>query len=70
MTVQSCHTKFWRIVACGGTGSGAPWQPWDVGGRHGRWVHGLLVFTNIHRVPCCVRRPKNLVNAESQILLM
>ena len=35
---------------------------------HGRWVHGLLVFTYIHRVSC-VCRPKNLVNAESRILL-
>ncbi len=35
---------------------------------HGRWVHGLLVFTYIHCVSF-VRRPTNLVNAESQILL-
>jgi hypothetical protein len=25
----------WRIVVCGGTGSGAPWQPWDGGDRQG-----------------------------------
>ena len=45
LTIQSCCATFWLIVACGGAGSGAPFQPWDVGGRHGRWVHGLLVFT-------------------------
>jgi hypothetical protein len=67
--IQSCRATFWLIIACGGAGSRAPWRPWDVGGRHGRWVHGLLVFTYIHGVSC-VRRPKNLVNAESQILLM
>ena len=68
LTIQSCRATFWLIVACGGTRSGAPWRPWDVGGRHGWWVHGLLVFTNIHRVSC-VRHPKNLINAESRILL-
>ncbi len=26
----------WRIVVCGGAGSGAPWQPWDGGNRQGR----------------------------------
>jgi hypothetical protein len=26
-------------------GSGAPWRPWDDGGRHGWWVHGLASFT-------------------------
>ena len=27
----------WPIVICGGTGSEAPWRPWDGGGCHGRW---------------------------------
>ncbi len=27
----------WMIVVCGGTESGAPWRPWEDGGRHGRW---------------------------------
>ncbi len=25
----------WRIVLCGGTGSGAPWRPWDGSNRQG-----------------------------------
>jgi hypothetical protein len=45
LTIQSCRTTFWLIVTCGAAGSGAPWRPWDVGGRHGQGVHGLLVFT-------------------------
>jgi hypothetical protein len=68
LTIQSCRATFWLIVACGGAGSGAPWQPWDVGGHHCQWVHGLLVFTYIHRVSC-VCHPKNLVNLESRFLL-
>ena len=66
--MQSCRATFWLIVACGGARSGAPWRPWDVGGRHGRWAHCLLVFTYMHRVSC-ISRPHNLVNAESRILL-
>jgi hypothetical protein len=41
----SCCATFWFIVACGGTGGGAPWWPWDNGGRHGWWVRGLASFT-------------------------
>jgi hypothetical protein len=41
---QSCRATFLFIVACGGAKSGAPWWPWDVGGRHGWWVHGLASF--------------------------
>ena len=40
--IQSCRATFWLIVTCGGAGSGAPWGPWDVGGRHGWWVHVYL----------------------------
>jgi hypothetical protein len=42
---QSCCATFWFIVACGGAGSGAPWQLWEDGGRHGQWVRGLASFT-------------------------
>ncbi len=30
------HSVCWLIVICGGTGSGAPWRPWDDGDRQGR----------------------------------
>ena len=33
--------------ACGGAGSGAPWWPWDDGGRHDRWVDGLASLPTI-----------------------
>ena len=33
------------LVGGGGNGSEAPWRPWDDGGRHGRWVHGLASFS-------------------------
>ena len=66
-TVLCCAT-FWLIVACCSNGSGAPWRPWDDGGRHGRWVRGLLAFTYVHRVSG-VRRPKIYDNADSGILL-
>jgi hypothetical protein len=49
LTILSCCATFWLIVTFGGAVSGAPWRPWNVGGRHGWWVHGLLVFTYIHR---------------------
>jgi hypothetical protein len=42
---HNSHLTFWLIVLCGGTGSEAPWRPWDNSGRHGRWVHGLLSFS-------------------------
>jgi hypothetical protein len=29
----------------GGAVSEAPCQPWDDGGRRGRWVHGLASFS-------------------------
>jgi hypothetical protein len=32
---NSCP-ECWRIVECGGAGSGAPWRPWDSGNRQGR----------------------------------
>ena len=38
------RTECWLIVICGSTRSEAPWRPWDDGGRHGRWVHGLASF--------------------------
>ena len=41
---QSCRASFWLIFACGGVRSRAPWRPWDDGGRHGRWLHGLASF--------------------------
>ena len=34
----AAHTsrpECWLIVICGGARSGAPWRPWDNGGRHG-----------------------------------
>ncbi len=37
-------TQCWVIVVCGGAGIEAPWRPWEDGGRHGRWVHGLASF--------------------------
>ncbi len=30
------HSDCWRIVVCGGAGSGAPWRPWEGGDRQGR----------------------------------
>jgi hypothetical protein len=66
--IQSCRAIFWLIVTCGGAGNGAPWRPWDNGSHHGRWVPGLLALTYVHHVSG-VRCPKNLVNAESRILL-
>jgi hypothetical protein len=40
------------IAVCGNAGSDAPWRPWDDGGHHGWWVHGLASFTyQIHTSP-------------------
>jgi len=42
---HNSHPVCWNIVGCGGTGSKAPWRPWNDGGRHGWWVDGLASFS-------------------------
>ncbi len=32
---DNSRPECWRIVICGGAGSGAPWRQWEDGGRHG-----------------------------------
>jgi hypothetical protein len=33
---DNSHPECWWIFICGGAGSGAPWQPLEDGGHHGR----------------------------------
>jgi hypothetical protein len=36
-TAHNSKPACWMIFVCGDARRGAPWQPWDKGGHHGRW---------------------------------
>ncbi len=42
------HPVCWLIVVCGGTGSGAPWRPWEDGNRQGRRGTLLLALASFY----------------------
>jgi len=55
---STCRIACWLIVVCGDARGGAPWRPWDDGGRHGWGVLFLPSFRLANRVSD-VPQPQN-----------